>query len=402
MLDFCKEKAYTYGRGEMKQKQQTKSQKKRIGGYRKTWVFGVMSVGTFAAVLGLLFWGLSSTISSMKQEAVSKAPEAILASAGVSEDRDVLLPVSYYDQRSDECVNLYDESQNDTLYQRQFGWENCGYYHKEIERGMVGYELSEDYLPVFTAGNLTSNRGLGDTKRWFTPVDGKSASYVGALKMEYVANGASFSFIRDEFYPLDDAKFSDGDAVNEDGHNHLFTMGFAVPFTVLASGEETFEVEADDDTFVFVGNKLAIDLGGVHDAALGRFVIQENGEVYAASGDEEVAFTGITLNKGEGSMVRIFHADRDADDSVFNVKFAGMNLTIVDTKMAENGKGDSMQIAYDPTNPAYEAPLGQSVVVKPDNTKGYMIIAMIEGVMVVAFSVLTAVAAKIVIDRRKR
>ena len=248
---------------------------------------------------------------------------------------------------------------------------------------------------------MTSNRGLSDTGRWFTEVEGKSASYIGALKLEYAADGAIFSFIRDSFYPLDDAKFSDGDKVNEDGHNHLFTMGFAVPFTVLASGEESFEVEADDDTFVFVNDKLAIDMGGVHDAEIGRFVIQENGEVYAASGDEELAYTGIKLNKGDGSMVRIFHADRDAGDSVFNVNFAEMNITIVDTKMAQNGKGDSMQVAYDPTDSTYEAPLGQSIVVKPDNTKGYMIIALIEGLMIVAFSVLTAVAVKVMIDRKK-
>lgn len=385
----------------MKQKKQAKKQKK-IKGYKKVWIFGVMAIAAFVVVLGLLFVGMASTINSVKEVAVSKEPAAILASAGVSEDREVLLPVSYYDQKSDECVDLYDVSQSEALYKRQFGWENCGYYHKEIEKGMVEYELGDDHLPILKAGSLTSNRGLNDTTRWFTAVDGKSASYIGAMKMEYVSEGAKFFFNRDEFYPLDDAKFSDGDTVNSDGHNHLFTMSFAVPFTVLSSGGESFDVVADDDTFVFVGDKLAIDMGGVHDIAEGRFRILENGEVYAASGDEELAFTGITLEKGKGSMVRIFHADRDADDSVFNVMFSGMNITIVDTKMAQNGKGDSMQIAYDPTDPTYEAPLGQSVIVRPDNTKGYMIIVTIEGIMVVAFSVLTAVAAKVVLDRKKQ
>ena len=385
----------------MKQKKQAKKQKK-IKGYKKVWIFGVMAIAAFVVVLGLLFVGMASTINSVKEVAVSKEPAAILASAGVSEDREVLLPVSYYDQKSDECVDLYDVSQSEALYKRQFGWENCGYYHKEIEKGMVEYELGDDHLPILKAGSLTSKRGLNDTTRWFTAVDGKSASYIGAMKMEYVSEGAKFFFNRDEFYPLDDAKFSDGDTVNSDGHNHLFTMSFAVPFTVLSSGGESFDVVADDDTFVFVGDKLAIDMGGVHDIAEGRFRILENGEVYAASGDEELAFTGITLEKGKGSMVRIFHADRDADDSVFNVMFSGMNITIVDTKMAQNGKGDSMQIAYDPTDPTYEAPLGQSVIVRPDNTKGYMIIVTIEGIMVVAFSVLTAVAAKVVLDRKKQ
>ena len=264
----------------MKQTQQVKRQNRtRIMGYRKTWFFGVMAIVAFVAVLGLLSMGLSSTVTDIGKEAVTKEPEAILASAGVSEDREVLMPVSYYDQRSDACVDMYDTSQSEALYQRQFGWENCGYYHKEMERGMVGYELNDDYLPVFVAGSLTPNRGLGDTTRWFVAVDGKSASYIGALKMEYVADGATFSFAHDEFYPLDDAKFSDGDVVNEDGHNHLFTMGFAVPFTVLASGEESFSIEADDDTFVFVDNKLAIDMGGIHDITSGSFVIMENGEV---------------------------------------------------------------------------------------------------------------------------
>ena len=366
----------------------------------QTWKFGLMAVVAFALVLGFLFVGLGSTIDGMKQEAVSRAPEAILASAGVSEDREVLLPVSYYDQVSDTCVNLYNSEKSDELYARQFEWESCGYFHKEIESGLVEYELGEDHLPIFVSGSLTPNRGLADAKRWFEAVEGKSASYIGAIKMEYQQNGASFFFTRDEFYPLDDAKFSEGDIVNKDGHNHLFTMNFAVPFTVLNSGSEMFEIEADDDTFVFVNDKLAIDMGGIHDPIYSRFVIKENGEIYTGIGAEELAFSGIKLERGAGSMIRIFHADRDANESIFNVKFTGMNITIVDTKMAQNGRGDSMQIAYDPTDPTYQAPLGQSVVIKPDNTKGYMIMATIEGILIVVFSIMIAIAVKIVMQKR--
>lgn len=367
----------------------------------KVWAMGVMAVTTFSIVLGLLFWGLASTIHEVKNEAISREPEAILASAGVSEDREVLLPISYYDQRSDECVNIYDVSKKDILNSRQFEWERCGYYNKEIEKGLVGFELGEDYLPVFSAGGLTPNKGIGASQRWFGAVEGKSASYIGAIKMEYVSEGAVFYFERDDFYPLDDAKFSDGDVVNVDGHNHLFTLNFAVPFTVLNSGDESFEIKADDDTFVFVGNKLAIDMGGIHDAEWGRFVIHDDGEVYAGVGEQDLAYTGIKLNEGDGSLVRIFHADRDSSDSVFRVKFSGMNVTIVDTQMAKDGKGNGMQIAYDPTDPTYAAPLGQSVIMRPDNTRGYIIMATIEGVMVVVFSVMVVVAAKMVMRKTK-
>jgi hypothetical protein len=97
-------------------------------------------------------------------------------------------------------------------------------------------------------------------------------------------------------------------------------------------------------------------------------------------------------------MVRIFHADRDATDSVFGVKFTGMNISVVDSKLAQQNGG--VQIAYDPTDPTYEAPLGQSVAMQPDNSRGLMIMAMIEGVMIVVFAVLIVIAARIVIRRK--
>ena len=353
-------------------------------------------------ILVCLFAGMAGSIRGIEEVAVSKTPEAILASAGIKEGEDVYLSVAYFDQRSDECVNLYDMNARNTLGQRQFEWENCEYYNKEIEQGMVGYDLGEDHLPVFQAGQLTSNRGLGDAKRWFSAVEGKSAAYTGTMRIAYKADGAKFYYHADEFYPLDEAKFSDGDVVNKDGHNHLFTMNFAVPFTVLSSGEEEFEIVADDDTFIYVGDKLVIDMGGVHDVTQGRFTIMDNGEVYAAVGDEELAYTGVTVNEGEGSMVRIFHADRDANDSVFKVDFDKMNISVVSTRLAERDGGDGLQIAYDPTDPTYEAPLGQSVVMKPDNTRGYIIMATIEGVMIVVFSVFTAVALKAVVDRKRQ
>ena len=266
----------------------------------------------------------------------------------------------------------------------------------------MGFELGGDKLPVFRSGKMTANRGLGDGARWFSAVEGKSASYVGTLKLEYSARGAEFSFYNDDFYPIDKAEFSKDDSVNRDGHNHLFTMNFAVPFTVLLDGHEAFEVKADDDTFVFVNDKLAIDLGGVHDVMGGRMEIHDDGEVYAAGEDEDLAFTGIRLSRDDNAMLRIFHADRDAADSVFGVRLTGMNVTLVDTKLAQDGVGDGMQVAYDPTDPTYEAPLGRSIVIKPDNTKGYIIMVTIEGIMVVVFAIMIVFAAKMFLRRRRK
>lgn len=367
---------------------------------KKSRQLGMVALVTFVVAVVLAIVGFSSTMNAIDEIAISKSPTAILANAGLSEEKSVYLPVAYYDQKSDECVNMYDLSAKNDLKGRQFEWNSCGYYNKAIEKGLVDYELSEDYLPMATGnGQLTPNQGLSSFDGWFEAKEGKSVNYTGALKLEYQADGAEFTFHHDQFYPLDGAEFSNGDKVNKDGHNHLFTMSFAAPFTVLASGEEGFAIRADDDTFVYIGDKLALDMGGIHDAAVGKFIINSEGEVYTAVDSEDLAYSGIKLDAGDGSIVRIFHADRDSANSVFEVKFTEMSLAITDTKLADR-ENEGVQIAYDPTDPSYVAPLGETSVVKPDGTRGLIVMATVEGIMVIVFSVLMAAAIRSTVRRR--
>lgn len=364
----------------------------------KTRAFGVVSLMVFVGAMGLLVFAMSRTVSEVREVAISKSPEVILASAGLSDAEGVSLQVSYFDQKADECVDMYDRTKAAALKERQFGWHDCGYYNKRLEQGLVSNNLNDQYLPIAIGGKLTSNRGLTDMSRWFSEVEGKSKSYIGAIKLDYDADGATFSFHKNEFYPLDKVEFSKGEDVNSDGHNHLFTMNFSVPFTALLSGNESFTITADDDTFVYVGDKLAVDMGGIHDAMTGSLTIKENGEVYSSVDGAALAYSGINVGNGEGSVVRIFHADRDEDNSVFKVEFAGMNLGVVETKLADGE--DGVQIAYNPEDPSYIAPLGESSVVKPDTTKGYIVLATIEGVAVVVLAFLLAFSARLVVKRK--
>lgn len=361
-------------------------------------VFGVVALMTFMMATSLAVFGLSQTVNDIDEVAISHTPEAILASAGVSEDQDIYLSVAYFDQRSDECENLY-EMENSVTSERQFEWTKCGYIQKSVEQGLVENKLDQKYMPVAKGGKLTPNKGMTNLDRWFESVDGKSMNYTGALKLNYTADEVKFSFYQDQFYPLDEADFSSGDIVNEDGHNHLFTMNFAVPFTMLGSGSEEFSITADDDTFVFLGDQLVIDMGGIHEATNARFLIHENGDVYTAVGDGPENYSGITLEKMTDSIVRIIHADRDSADSVFGIGFRGMNLNIIESKLASRD-GESLQIAYDPTDPTYVPPLGQSSVVEPDNTKSFIVIATIEGLMVIVFAVLMAASIRVIVKKR--
>lgn len=198
---------------------------------------------------------------------------------------------------------------------------------------------------------------------------------------------------------MDDVKFSASDEANLDGHNHLFTMNFAIPFTATLNGEESFEITADDDTFVFFGNALALDMGGIHEAVSGKITINEDGEVYTSVSDEGLAYSGINIDKGESGIIRIFHADRDSESSVFRLKTHEMNLNVVETKVADGGT--ETQIAYNPSDPLYVAPLGESSVFKPDGTRGYIIMATVTGILVVMFSIFIGIFISLEVKKKR-
>lgn len=339
--------------------------------------------------------GLANTIDQIAGNARSKTPDAILASAGLNDGKVVSVPVMYYDQRMDECVNMYELSKWNALKSRQFEWSKCGYYNKKLEQGLVEYSLNSEYLPVAVDGTGLPNRDI-DMARWFGAVDGKSTGYIGSIDMKYSENGSVFMFDAKEFYPLDEMKFSDGDVVNADGHNHLFTMNIAVPFTVLGSGAEEFSIAADDDTFVFVGDKLVVDMGGIHDVTEGRFVVRENGEIYSGIEGKDLAYSGVNVTPEDGAIIRIFHADRDSENSALTMKFIGMDLSLTNAELADGG----MQVAYDPNNPTYVAPLGESMEFRPDSTKALVVVATIEGVAIIATTILMMFAVRFVMKQK--
>lgn len=367
---------------------------------KKARTLSAISLAVFVLATIVMVFALSRTVAEVREVAISREPEALLASAGLKDAKDVSLQVSYFDQTADECVDIYDKTKSRMLEERQFGWRKCGYYNQQLEQGIVDYDLGNDYLPIAVGGNLIPNRGLTDLSRWYSEIEGKSKEYTGIIKLDYNAEDATFSFYQNDFYPLDDAEYDKTEIVNNDGHNHLFTMRFMVPFTALLSGNESFSITADDDTFVFVGDKLVLDMGGIHDATTGSFVVRENGEIYTAIEDVDYAYSGLNVSSNEGSVVRIYHADRDEKNSVFKVRFAGMNLGVVDAKLADGGK-DGVQIAYDPNDPSYVAPLGESAVVKPDTTRGYMILVTMEGAVVVVLAVFVALSARLLIKRAR-
>ncbi len=335
---------------------------------KKFFAVSLMMLASVMAAVIFVLLGLAGTVEELSVEMGRSEADAILASAEISEETVVAVPILYYDQVADPCVNIYD----DLAAERQFEWAECGYYSEAYETGLTEADLNEEYLPVAAGGELLANRGL-DFTRWFSTVEGKSKSYAGKLTFNYDA--ASFSYESEEFYPLDNitmAGSAANEVVNEDGRNHLFTLNLGVPVEILLDGEEEFSITADDDTFVFIGSELVLDMGGVHKPMTGQFKIMKNGEVYTSIQSEDFAYSGVKLDEG-ATIVRVFHADRNSPESVFKINFSNMLLNLTSSTLASTGE---IQVAYDPENPSYIAPLGESLTVTPDTNRAILVSAV--------------------------
>jgi fibro-slime domain-containing protein len=99
------------------------------------------------------------------------------------------------------------------------------------------------------------------------------------------------------FFPIDDQGFgNEGRA-----HNYHFTTEIHVSFQYLAG--QSFSFRGDDDLWIFVNDKLALDLGGLHQALKGT-----------------INFDTLGLTSGQTYNMDIFHAERQTDESNFRIE----------------------------------------------------------------------------------
>jgi len=203
----------------------------------------------------------------------------------------------------------------------------------EVRRKLVSPELGDGRKPVFLSAKgcaappdqlaqpVESCANWGDNipdtlttpenfLQWYRDTPGQNYSFEKELPLADDDGDGVFVFDSAAFFPLTTSEgYGEvtGDASDNitPGYNYLFTTEIHLQFQYVPGQKFTFR--GDDDLWVFVNGKLAIDLGGLH------MPIEQTLDF-----DAQAQALGITA--GKTYQMDIFHAERHRELSNFRVE----------------------------------------------------------------------------------
>ena len=171
-----------------------------------------------------------------------------------------------------------------------------------FDPGIVLPDIGGDKKPVYAglAGNPTTH-GQTAFDQWYRDVANVNLSMPYAITLTEIGTSGIFEFWSNSFFPIDNQLFGN------QGRSHNYHFTYEIHTTFTYTGGETFTFTGDDDLWVFLNGKLAIDLGGVH-AAL------------SASVDLDAQAASLGLVPGNTYDFDLFFAERHTIESNFHIQ----------------------------------------------------------------------------------
>ena len=232
---------------------------------------------------------------------------------------DVILPGKTYLGEADHLFQLCEDE----------GHSHYGYYYYNSERNAASYNQTNQRFYVYDYLECTRDSlNSGDNGKYsdFLPLNSPYTNTNGKSPTIYTYEGVEGEYVGTSHY-MYDSKYSDSNnSVDKIGTNYLFGMSIEVDFYLpndpgirLSDGEYGnkdvygddmhFRFTGDDDVWIFVDDKLVLDLGGLH----GR----ESGDINFATGvvtingvqDDALTETLKSITAGEHKLT-MFYLER--------------------------------------------------------------------------------------------
>ncbi|MBN2193297.1 MAG: DUF4215 domain-containing protein [Polyangiaceae bacterium] len=148
-----------------------------------------------------------------------------------------------------------------------------------------------------------------------TPIEIQAFPDVLTLTQEGGAESDTYVFDSTSFFPLDDRGFG-----LTPGQTHNFHFTTELRYFFQYQGGETLTFRGDDDVFVYVNGRLAVDIGGIHNVEAARVVLGDDGEPAGTDSDCSAATLEGESTTLPDCALSSEEADDDSDDRFGLVK----------------------------------------------------------------------------------